>query len=70
MNRTLKLIEQWNEDEAQWRRYVEIRLGFRSIAPYGIGMDDAIEAWAWLEAAIGRGPLDCVGIVTGAVGNE
>lgn len=61
MDRKRKLIEQWNEDEAVWRRYVELLLTFRSIAENSFSLDDETNDWAWLEAVRTRGPLDCVG---------
>jgi len=62
MNRTRKLLDQWNEDEALWRRYQELRLAFRLIAPGLLSLDE-MDDWAWSEAVKERGPLDCVGFV-------
>lgn len=64
MNRTRKLLDQWNEDEALWRRYQELRLAFRLIAPCLLSLDE-MDDWAWSEAVKKRGPLDCVGFVVG-----
>ncbi len=65
MSRTQKLVEQWNEDEAVWQRYVELRLAYCSIAPDSFEMDEAFDDWAWSEAVKERGPLDGVGFVVG-----
>ena len=65
MSRTQKLLDQWNEDEALFRRYEELRLAFRLIAPDSLYLDEEIDDWAWSEAVKARGPLDCVGFVVG-----
>ena len=69
MNRTRKLIEQWNEDEARFRRYEELRLAFRLIALESLYLDDEIDEWAWSVAVKERGPLDCGGFVVGTGSN-
>lgn len=61
MNRTRKLIEQWNEDEALWRRYEELLLDFRLFSSDLMFLDEEIDDWARSEAVKARGPLDCVG---------
>jgi hypothetical protein len=61
MDRTRKLVEQWNDDEALWRRYEEIRLGLRLTAAGCFLTDDQINDQAWLEAIEEQGPLDCIG---------
>jgi hypothetical protein len=70
MTLTRKSIEQWNEDEALFRRYQELRRVFRLIAPNSMYLAREIDDWAWLEAVKGRGPLDFIGIVPGAGGND
>ncbi len=71
MNRARKLIEQWNEDEALWRRYEELRLHFRLYSSNSLYFDEEnIDDWAWSEAVKARGPLDCVGFVLGTGGNH
>jgi len=63
MDQTRKLVEQWNADEALWRRYEEIRQTFRLTAGGYFLTDDEINEWAWLKAIEERGPLDCTGFV-------
>ena len=61
MNRTRKLIEQWNEDEALWRRYEELLLEFHLFSSDSMFLDEEIDECAWLEAVKARAPLNCVG---------
>ena len=61
--RMRKLIDQWNEDEARWRRYEELRIALRLRTQYSVLSDDEIDDWAWLEATKDEYPLDCVGFV-------
>ena len=61
MDRTRKLVEQWNDDEALWRRYEEIRLALRLTTGGCCLTDDEINDWAWSKAIEKRDPLDCVG---------
>jgi hypothetical protein len=70
MNRTRKWLDQWNEDEALWRRYEELRLAFRLVALDSLYSDAEIDDWAWSEAVKTRGPLDCVGFMVGTGGNH
>jgi hypothetical protein len=60
---TRKLIDQWNEDEARWRRYEELRIALRLRTQYSVLSDDEIDHWAWLEAIKEENPLDCIGFV-------
>jgi hypothetical protein len=61
MDRIRKLVEQWNEEEALWRRYEEIRLALCLTTGGCFLTDDQINDWAWLKAIEERGPLDCIG---------
>ena len=61
--RTRKLIDQWNEDDARWRRYEELRIALRLKLSYSVLSDDEIDTWAWVEAAKDETPVDCVGFV-------
>ena len=61
MDRTRKLVEQWNDDEALWRRYEELRLRLRLTKPHAFLSEEQIDDWAWWQAIKERGPLDCVG---------
>ena len=70
MTLTRKSIEQWNEDEALFRRYQELRRAFRLIALNSRYFAREIDDWAWLEAVKARGPLACIGFVPGAGGND
>jgi hypothetical protein len=70
MNRTRKWLDQWNEDEALWRRYEELRLDFRLFLSDSLYLDEEIDDWAWSEAVKARGPLDCVGFMVGTGGNH
>ena len=71
MNRIRKVIEQWNEDEALWRRYEELRLVFHLFSSDSLYLDEEfIDDWAWSEAVKARGPLDCVGFARGLGGNH
>ena len=60
MYRTRKLIEQWNSDEAIWRRYQELRLELRKTS-FDVLTDEEIDDWAWSQAMRERAALDCVG---------
>jgi|GEM_PF-4529525 len=61
--RTRKLIDQWNDNEARWRRYEELRIALRLRTQYFELSDDEIDHWAWLEAIKDEKPLDCIGFV-------
>ena len=45
-----KWLEHWNEDEALWRRYEELRVDFRLFASDSLYLDEEIDDWAWSES--------------------